>query len=116
MFFFLIILYIGGIIGGATSHFTVEQKLREYLNGKFLELTKDANLMKPEDSYKAALEFYKVKETTEKVRICELRKQYLLTHHPDKNGNTSESNETFIKYQSAFEIIQSYRKSRNQWN
>jgi curved DNA-binding protein CbpA len=45
------------------------------------------------------------KMTTKEITLQRLKKQYhklALKYHPDKNGNTSESNEKFKKIQEAY--------------
>ena len=103
---------LGGIIGGLLSKNYCEEKIRELLNGKFLDISQDANLIKAVDIYLEAIRLYQVEDKSDKTIICNLRKNYLLLHHPDKNG----SNEMFIKYENAFNIIKTFRELRGDWN
>ena len=97
------------------SHIFLEKRIQGFLNGKFLDVTKDANLITTEDIYNEAIKFYNVPDKCDKNSLSNLRRDYLLSYHPDKNGNSLESHEMFIKYENAFNVIKTHRKQRGDW-
>ena len=109
---------IGGAIGGMISHFGFEPKIREFLNGKFLDILNDDELVKikSEDLFEQALKTVQIPKTATKDEITRHRKTHLLMLHPDKNGNTPESNQNFVKYNSAYDIIIEYKTKDGSWN
>lgn len=67
-------------------------------------------------NYKNALEILEINSMTnncEDLTLELLKKQYrkmALKYHPDKNGNTPESNEKFRKINEAYNYLKKYMK------
>jgi hypothetical protein len=97
------------------SFYFIDAGVRGFPKGQFLDALDDKNILSPKEIYEEALKVYGVPENVTKAEICNLRRQFLLIHHPDKNGNSPESNANLIKYEAAFNVIKSYREEMKDW-
>ena len=112
-------LFIGGLIGAIVgflaSTFFVEDKIRQKIADAFAQ--GDVNKLDPENLHKEALKKLNASERTTKEQLIEIRKAYVLALHPDKNTDCldEESTKRMLECESAFRIIEGYRKANGNW-
>lgn len=106
---------LGSLAGGILGKKCIEPKVRKFFQDQNLKV--DSFEMKTSDDlYEYALDKLNVTRSTDSDRIKQVRRNYLLAYHPDKNAQIEkQQTDKLIELERCFQIVKKYREAKGEW-